>query len=128
MKPSTREWIKKAESDYRLAVALARRRKVTFHDQACFHSQQSAEKYLKARLEEANIVSPKTHDLPRLLNLLLCVEPLWVALLPSVVALSQYAVEFRYPGHEATAHDVKNALKAAKAVRWEVRLALGLKV
>ena len=42
MKPSTREWIRKAESDYQLAVALARRRKVTFHDQACFHGQQSA--------------------------------------------------------------------------------------
>ena len=53
MKPSTREWIKKAESDYQLAVALSRRRKVTFHDQACFLCQQSAEKYIKARLEEA---------------------------------------------------------------------------
>ena len=63
MKPSTLEWLKKAESDYQLAVALSRRRKVTFFDQACFHCQQSAEKYLKARLEEANIMSPKTHDL-----------------------------------------------------------------
>ncbi len=128
MKPSTREWIKKAESDYRLAVTLSRRRKVTFHDQACFHSQQSAEKYLTARLEEADIVSPKTHDLQRLLNLLLDLEPLWAALLPSLAALSQYAVEFRYPGHEATAHDVRSAIKHAKAVRREARLALGLKV
>jgi HEPN domain-containing protein len=47
MKPSTREWIKKAESDYQAALALARRRKIPFHDQACFHFQQSAEKYLK---------------------------------------------------------------------------------
>ena len=128
MKPSTREWIKKAESDYRLALALSRRRKTTFHDQACFHGQQSAEKYLKARLEEANIVSPKTHDLQRLLTLLLLVEPLWAALLPALAALSQYAVEFRYPGHEATVHDVKIALKGAKSVRREARLALGLKV
>ncbi len=127
MKPSTREWIKKAESDYGLAVALSRRRKVTFHDQACFHSQQSAEKYLKARLEEANIVSPRTHDLPRLLHLLLPAEPLRAALLPALAALSQYAVEFRYPGHEATGRDAKKALKDAKAVRREVRLALGLK-
>ena len=55
MKPSTLEWIKKAESDYQLALALSRRRKVTFHDQGCFHCQQCAEKYLKARLEEAGI-------------------------------------------------------------------------
>jgi HEPN domain-containing protein len=74
MKPSTREWIKKAESDYQAALALARRRKISFHDRACFHFQQSAEKYLKARLEEANIRSPKTHDLDRLLSLLLPVN------------------------------------------------------
>ena len=44
MKPSTREWIKKAESDYQAALALSRRRKTPFHDEACFHFQQSAEK------------------------------------------------------------------------------------
>jgi HEPN domain-containing protein len=49
---------------------------VTFHDHACFHCQQSAEKYLKARLEEAGIMSPRTHDLKNLLPLLLPVEPL----------------------------------------------------
>ena len=128
MKPSTREWIKKAESDYQLALVLSRRRKVTFHDQACFPCQQSAEKYLKARLEEANIVSPKTHDLKRLLNLLLPLEPLWAAMLPSLATLSHYAVEFRYPGHEATVSDMKDAIKGAKVVRGEARLALGLKV
>ncbi len=128
MKPSTREWIKKAESDYQLALALSRRRKVTFYDQACFHCQQSAEKYLKARLEEANIISPKTHDLKKLLNLLLPVEPLWAALLPSMAALSHYAVEFRYPGNEARAQDMKDALKHAKAARREARLAFGVKV
>jgi len=76
MKPSTREWISKAEADYQLSLVLSRRRKVTFHDHACFHCQQSAEKYLKARLEEAGIMSPKTHDLKNLLHLLLPVEPL----------------------------------------------------
>ena len=126
MKPSTREWIVKAESDFQLAVALSRRRKVTFFDQACFHSQQSAEKYLKARLEEANIMSPRTHDLTRLLALLQPVEPLWTALRPPLAALTQYAVEFRYPGNEATSTDMKNAIKDAKAVRREVRQALGI--
>ncbi|HBJ87014.1 MAG TPA: DNA-binding protein [Verrucomicrobiales bacterium] len=128
MKPSTREWIKKAEADYQLALILSRRRKMTFHDQGCFLCQQSAEKYLKARLEEANIMSPKTHDLKKLLNLLLPVEPLWAAMLPALAGLTDYAVEFRYPGHEATARQMKEAIKAAKAVRKEARLALGLKV
>ena len=95
MKPSTREWIKKAESDYMAAQALSRKRQISFHDEVCFHCQQSAEKYLKARLEEAGIVSPKTHDLRRLLNLILPVEPLWAALLHALASLSVYAVEFR---------------------------------
>lgn len=127
MKPSTREWIKKAESDYQAALTLARRRKISFHDQACFHYQQSAEKYLKARLEEANIRSPKTHDLDKLLSLLLPVEPLWAALLPALLRLNDYAVEFRYPSHEATAQDVKVARQDARAVRKDARLSLGVR-
>ena len=59
MKPSTHEWVKKAESDYQLGLALARRRKIFVRDQVCFMFQQGAEKYLKARLEEANIHFPK---------------------------------------------------------------------
>ena len=128
MKPSTREWVKKAEADYQLARVLSRRRKVTFHDHGCFCCQQSAEKYLKARLEEADIESPKTHDLEKLLNLLLPVEPLWSAMRTSLMGLSAHAVEFRYPGHEATVHDLKKAVKSAKMVRHEVRQKLGLKV
>jgi hypothetical protein len=48
--------------------------------------------------------------------------------LPSLSALSQYAVEFRYLGHDATASDGKTALKGPKAVRRRAWLALGLKV
>jgi len=93
MKPSTHEWIKKAESDYQAALALSRRRKLTFHD------EQSAEKYIKARLEEANIRFQKTHDLDMLLQYVLPVEPLWAALLPALLRLNRYAVRFRYPGN-----------------------------
>ena len=128
MKPSTREWIRKAEADFQLGLMLSRRRKVTFHDHGCFLCQQSAEKYLKARMEEADIRFQKTHDLDKLLQDVLPVEPLWAALLPVLLGLNRYAVQFRYPGHEATALDMKDAIKSAKAVRHEARLALGLKV
>lgn len=63
MKPSTLEWVKKAEADYLAALTLSRKKKVPLHDAACFHCQQSAEKYLKARIEEHGIRVPKTHDL-----------------------------------------------------------------
>lgn len=127
MKPSTLKWLKKAESDYQLALALSRRRKVTFHDQGCFLCQQCAEKCLKARLEEAGIRFQKTHDLDKLLAALLPVEPLWSSLLPALLRLNDYAVEFRYPGSEATAQDMKDATKDAKTVRKEVRLSFGFK-
>ena len=126
MKPSTREWAQKAESDYQAALTLSRRRKRSFHDEVCFHCQQSAEKYLKARLEEAGIFSPKTHDLRRLLNLSLPLEPMWAALLHAVASLSVYAVEFRYPGNEATPQNAKDAKRYARTIRKEARLALGL--
>ena len=128
MKPSTHEWIKKAESDYQAALALSRLRKLTFHDEACFHCQQSAEKYIEARLEEADIRFQKTHDLDMLLQGVLPVEPMWAALLPALLRLNRYAVRFRSPGNEATAKNAKDSVKDAKTVRKEVRLAPGLNV
>jgi len=49
MKPLTREWVKKAENDFKVASQILRRRKEIITDAACFHLQQCAEKYLKAR-------------------------------------------------------------------------------
>jgi HEPN domain-containing protein len=45
-----------------------------------FHAQQCAEKYLKARLEEAAIGFARTHDLLMLHQLALPVEPNWQVL------------------------------------------------
>ena len=75
---------------------------------------------MKARLEEANVLSPKTHDLKRLLVLLLPLEPMWSALSSACASLSDFAVEFRYPG------DIATAKQAREAIRREARLALGL--
>jgi HEPN domain-containing protein len=47
---------------------LRRSRKKHSRDLVCFHLQQCIEKYLKARLNEAGIPFPKTHDLERLLD------------------------------------------------------------
>lgn len=126
MKAATRDWVRKAEGDYLAALALSRRRKVPLHDQVCFHCQQSAEKYLKARLEEAGIVSPKTHDLEKLLGLVMTIEPLWPSLRPHLKRLTDYAVNFRYPGSEATAQEAKTAIADCKAMRKEARIALHL--
>jgi hypothetical protein len=77
MKPITLEWIAKAEGDFAIVEREARARKNPNYDGLCFHAQQCAEKYLKARLTEAGIDFPKTHVLATLLDLVLVVEPLW---------------------------------------------------
>ena len=128
MKPATREWVKKAEEDFLAAQDLARRRKRPLWSSVCFHAQQCAEKYLKARMEEAGMRIPKTHDLELLLNHLLPVEPLWTTLLPSLQALTDYAVDFRYPGSEAQKAEAVQAIKDCKAIRAEARVSLGLRV
>ena len=63
MKPITLEWIAKAEGDWNSAQRQYRARQRPNDDAACFHAQQCAEKYLKARLEEAVIAFGRTHDL-----------------------------------------------------------------
>ncbi len=128
MKPTTREWVKKAEDDFMVASQILRRRKDIVPDAACFFCQQCVEKYLKARLIEANIAFPRTHDLLQLLNLCLPVEPLWSSYAKVVDALTDYAVDFRYPGHSTTLSEARQSLKNCKSVRREVRLSFGLPV
>jgi HEPN domain-containing protein len=128
MKPSTRDWVAKAEEDYLAALDLARRRKRPLWSGVCFHAQQSAEKYLKARLEEAGLPVPRTHDLDVILNGLLTVEPLWAAFRAALQTLTDYAVDFRYPGHTANKSHARRALADCKSVRREVRTSLGLPV
>lgn len=100
MQPLTAEWVGKAEGDFVTAQREGRARKAPNYDAVCFHAQQCAEKYLKARLQEASIAIPYTHDLVVLLNLLLAVEPAWAGLTTDARALNVFAVSYRYPGHQ----------------------------
>jgi HEPN domain-containing protein len=126
MKPATREWVRCAEEDFDVAAALMCRRTKTAANSIGFHCQQCVEKYLKARQEEAGLNAPKTHDLVALVQLLLPVEPLWASFAPALRRLNDYAVKFRYPGHVTTRADARQALKACRSLRADVRLSLGL--
>ena len=128
MKPLTKEWVEKAEGDFGSANRELRARKSPNYDSACFHSQQCAEKYLKARLQESNIRFAKTHDLEELINMCLPVEPLWIALLPSAKVLNDFAVLIRYPGRTANKPQARDAVKRCADFRSFVRQSLGLKV
>jgi HEPN domain-containing protein len=50
MKPITSEWVIKAEGDFATAERELRATDNLNYDAVCFHAQQCAEKYLKARL------------------------------------------------------------------------------
>lgn len=103
-----------------------RARRKPNYDASCFHSQQCAEKYLKARLQEADQAFGKTHNLTALLDLVLPVEPLWEALRASLHILNAYAVEFRYPGESADRRVAREALSLCMSVREQVWQSLGL--
>jgi HEPN domain-containing protein len=103
MRPLTREWVQKAEGDFTVAAQIMRRRKRRIFDAACFHSQQTAEKYLKACLYEEGVAFPKTHDLVVLLKLMLPREPLWAALLPAAQPLTAQKCEGNVPGNTPAA-------------------------
>ncbi|MEX2138646.1 MAG: HEPN domain-containing protein [Pirellulales bacterium] len=116
MKRATREWVRKADDDYRTATLLARN-KEPLHDQLCFHCQQSAEKYLKSLLEESGLSVEKTHELEKLLNQLLPHHRSLRALRRGLVFLTNFAVNVRYPGDHATSRQAKAALRWAGKVR-----------
>lgn len=128
MNTDTQEWADKAEGNWNGLNQLMRVRNSPNYDLACFAAQQSAECFLKARLTEAGISFPKTHDLTRLLDLLLPTEPAWDVLRPALDALITYAVEYRYPGRVADRDQAKEARRLCALVRKTVRPSLGLPV
>jgi HEPN domain-containing protein len=128
MKPTTLEWINKAEDDFHVAQMSFRARKHPSYDASAFHSQQCAEKYLKARLEEGGITFVRTHDLLALHQRVQAIEPAWIVLQPFLIFLNPFAVAYRYPGISATKVDAKDALRNCREVRRIIRMALGLPV
>jgi hypothetical protein len=68
----------------------------------------------------------KTHDLGYLLQLVTQVEPLWTAYERELRLLSDYGVEFRYPGASADLEIARNALNVCKSFRSVARGCLDL--
>src|SRR5262245_19763744 len=108
MKKATREWVRKAEADYRGAQKLARSRE-PLHDLVAFHCQQSAEKYLKALLEEGSQHIPKTHALDELLMLLLPSHGSLGSFRRGLQFLTDFAVDPRYPGTGTSKREATSA-------------------
>jgi len=113
-----RQWLLKAEEDVNAAKSL-----MTYGDSflstVCFHSQQSAEKYLKAFLTYHQVEFPKTHDIDELLDLMTPIDANLSESLRDVIVLTHYGVNVRYPGElpNVTARDAQEAIQLAEKVR-----------
>jgi HEPN domain-containing protein len=127
MTVQTLQWVQKAEADFDVVLLLRQSRKSSRFDTIRFHCQQCAEKYLKARLQEAGQRFPKTHDLAALLAMLSQIEPRWQILKPELTALTDAAVEFRYPNKWATSLEAREAYATCRRLRTLARTSFGLK-
>jgi HEPN domain-containing protein len=127
MTPPTGEWVSKAEGDFDMIAVLRRSRKPTRYDLICFLCQQCAEKYMKARLNEARVSFPKTHNLEERLDLLKPIEPLWLVMRLDFRQLTHFAVAVRYPGKHATPANAADAFQTCRRLRSLARASLGLK-
>ncbi len=125
MKTTTRAWVRKAESDYQCAVQTVRGRE-PFHDHVCFHSQQSAEKYLKALLEKLGLAIPRVHHLDDLLALLSPYQPSLQRLRRGLILLTDFAGDIHYHGGSASKRQAAAAERWAGQVRAVCRTLLGL--
>lgn len=88
------DWVSKARLDIRSAETLLAHDPPLLYP-SCFHSQQAAEKYLKALLASWSIEVPTTHELGRLLKIVEGRNADLAAMLIDVIVLNTYAVDIR---------------------------------
>jgi HEPN domain-containing protein len=118
-----RAWASYAEDDLRLARLAANDVPPIAHG-ACFHSQQAAEKYLKAFLVERRVVFPRTHDLILLLKLCEQYDSTLASLHDACDALNEFGSPVRYPpaGIEfPSEHQARQSVELAAAVSAFIR-------
>ena len=89
-----RGFVRKAESDLdNAAMCMAAGRAL---DTVCFHSQQAAEKMLKAYLTAHSIDFPFLHNLEKLIDLCASRDAGFAEIKGLAGGLTPYAVELRY--------------------------------
>jgi HEPN domain-containing protein len=112
------QWLLRAEEDFNAAKSLIAYG-ASFISTVCFHSQQAAEKYLKAFLTYHQVEFPKTHDIDELLDMIAPIDSKLSESLRDVIILTNYGVDVRYPGDfpNVTSGDAQQAIQMAEKVR-----------
>ena len=108
-------WLHYADQDITAAEALLLQDPPLFYTSS-FHSQQAAEKYLKAYLKKWQVEFPKTHSIRALLYLVKTVDRELAETLQPAANLTPYGVEVRYPGDtpEPSRNETEEALAFAR--------------
>ncbi len=114
----TRQWVLRAEKDFRLAEHLVAEG-CQYPEAIGFSCQQAAEKFLKAFLVLHQTGFPKTHNLGELLDLVAGIDPALAETLRELTALNPYGVEYRYPSDfpEMMPSDAQAAFQLAQLAR-----------
>ena len=113
------KWLRQAAKDRNAAQVLLEAEP----SRSVFHSQQAAEKAVKAFLTFHQIPFRKTHDLADLGLQCASVDPSLEAILREVADLTDYASAFRYPDapYEPDADEAARALAAATELSEEIQ-------
>ena len=110
------------------ALRSSRTRKHPSYDMTCFLAYETADKYLKARLKEADVNFEKTILLKKTMKLALAVEPEWKNRRTDLSKLSVYTIDYLYPGKDASKEEAKEAIKSCRRVRQALRQSFRLSV
>ncbi len=109
------EWLLKARRDLDTAKALLEK---AYHDTAIYHTQQCAEKALKAYCVYRLQPLIKTHDLEKILNICVGLDNSFLTLDILATSLNGLDVRFRYPDieFEPDATEVEDAVNWAEQI------------
>jgi HEPN domain-containing protein len=112
-----KEWLRYAKSDINTANHMFYDVNPKETEISCYHSQQCAEKSLKAYLLLKGIQPPYTHDLIELNNLCIMHETNFSSMQTHCVCLNPYSVQVKYPNELAVdEYMAKSAIGNAKVI------------
>ncbi|NCC97237.1 MAG: HEPN domain-containing protein [Synergistales bacterium] len=114
------DWLRLAEMDLEVANYLFSYHKIPV-EIICYHSQQSAEKYIKALLVLHGEEPPKTHnlvDLARICREKEILGDMWDDMVREIVGLNRFGTVPRYPSKiELSESDAHRAVSDASALK-----------
>ena len=99
---------------------------IVLHDRANPAVGAKGRSRLRRRFASAAVT--KTHDLVALLAMLVTVEPTWQPLQAELAAMTDAAVEFRYPNKWSGNIEARAAYATCRRLRSRARLGFGLKI